>query len=75
MLEKIQKDFIDAGYQWTEHIYNDGWANCSIRFTKVTNPHAFSTYPTPKDCVGWGRFDREWAWQQAHEWLMKQQAA
>jgi hypothetical protein len=72
-LEKIQAAFMAAGFQWKEHIYNDGKAECSIEFTRDTSPHALSEFPRPKDCVGWGRFDRWWAWAQAYEWLQKQQ--
>ena len=74
-LEKIQRAFQSAGYQWTEHIYNDGNQECSIEFTQDRSPHALSTFPKPADCVGWGRFSRRWAWVQAYEWLQKKQAA
>ena len=72
---KIQQAFQEAGYQWTEHIYNDGspW-NCSLQFTRDRSPHALHTYPRPDDCVGWGRFERLHAWLQAGEWLEKQLA-
>jgi hypothetical protein len=72
MLESIQQDFIDEGYQWHEHIFNDGHAECMIEFTKDKSPQALSTYPRPADCVGWGRFPRLHAWQQAHDWLRQQ---
>lgn len=75
IIEKIQADFVRAGYQWKEQIYNDGkQGDCSIEFTQDKNPHVFTEYPRPKDCVGWGRFDRWWAWAQAHEWLLKKAA-
>lgn len=75
MIEKIQADFIRAGYQWKEYIFNDGKPECMIELTQDKSPHALDTFPKPPDCVGWGRFDRWWAWAQAHEWLLKKQAA
>lgn len=73
MIEKYQKAFVTAGFQWQERIYNDGKLECSIQFTRDKCPHALDTYPRPADCVGWGRFDRWWAWAQAYEWLCKEQ--
>ena len=72
MLEKIQADFLAAGFQWKERIFNDGKPECMIEFTRCQNPSAFDTYPRPNDCVGWGRFERLWAWTQAHNWLQTQ---
>lgn len=73
VIEKIQADFVAAGYQWQENVYNDGKLECSIKFTENKSPHYFSEHPGGD--FGWGRFDRWWAWAQAHEWLLKKQAA
>ncbi|KKK62505.1 hypothetical protein LCGC14_3003680, partial [marine sediment metagenome] len=58
----IQQKFIDAGYQWEEHIFNDGMSdNCSIHFTEDTSPGYFL-----KRCLGdfgWGRYSRKSCWQ------------
>lgn len=66
----IQQKFIDAGYQWEEHIFNDGMlGNCIIHFAKSTLPGYFLEH-----CLGdfgWGRFDRESCWRQANAWLDK----
>lgn len=76
-IEKIQNELVAAGYQWVEHIFNDGIArNCSIRLTLCKSPHHFDSC-TYDDCeyknkdVGWGRFERLDAWLQAKEWLLK----
>lgn len=69
-IESIQQAFRAAGFQWREQIFNDGRRDdCFIEFTKATDPSALTTYPKPPDCVGWGRFQRWWAWAQAEEWL------
>jgi len=73
MIEKIQKAFLAAGYQWQEHIFNDGMAECSIKFTLDKSPHYFEAHPCGD--FGWGRFDREYAWAQAYEWLLAKQKA
>jgi len=70
----IQQRFIDAGFQYLEHIFNDGKANCYIKFSRCQSPHHFDDCSS-KDCVyrkndvGWGRFSREEAWRMAAEWL------
>jgi hypothetical protein len=72
-IEQIQAAFIKAGFQWKEQIFNDGWdQNCMVEFTRDKSPHALSTYPRPADGVGWGRFERSHAWEQAYEWLLKE---
>ena len=71
----VQQKFIDAGYQWEEHVYNDGIyndglnINCSIQFTKDTDPFYFSHHVVGD--FGWGRFSRESCWGQANTWLEK----
>lgn len=67
----IQQKFIDAGFMFQETIFNDGKPNCSIRFTKDTSPHNFTYGNNLMGDVGWGRFDREYAWLMAEEWLDK----
>jgi len=63
-----QQAFMDAGYQWREHIYNDGSINnCSVDFTKNQSPTYFC-----KNIIGdfgWGRYPREVCWSKALEWL------
>ena len=71
-IDKIQDAFIKAGFQWKERMFNDGNSPCMVEFTRDTSPHALDTFPKPADCVGWGRFDRWWAWAQAYEWLVQQ---
>lgn len=70
---EIQEKFIQAGFQWKENIYNDSLPNCSLIVTRDVSPHALDKYPRPADCVGWGRFERLHAWQQAYEWLQTQE--
>lgn len=68
----VQQRFIDAGYQFTEHIFNDGSPNdCWIQFAKDKNPSFLSE--RVGDC-GWGRFSRMSCWRQAAEWLDEQES-
>lgn len=67
---KIQEAFQQAGFQWAEQVFNDDSPrNCFINFTTDNNPQALTTYPRPRDCVGWGRYARHIAWRMAYEWL------
>jgi DNA-binding XRE family transcriptional regulator len=70
----VQQRFIDAGYQFVEHIFNDdrGVGNCSIQFTKDECPHYFTKHPLGD--FGWGRFPRMDAWRNAAEWLDEQES-
>lgn len=73
-IAEIQNRFIKAGFQFQEHIYNDGHErDCSIEFTRCRNRHHFGAGRCMK-CdnigeVGWGRFPRLIAWSYAGEWL------
>ena len=72
-LMAIQERFLQAGYQFVEHIFNDEKAkyfgNCSIKFAKDPDPHQFTYGNNLCGDFGWGRFDRMHAWRQAAEWL------
>ena len=66
----VQQRFIDAGFQFVEHVYNDGnCRNCQIKFTRDTSPHCFTPDRNLLGDFGWGRFSRMEAWRQAAEWL------
>ena len=66
----VQQRFIDAGYQFQEHIYNDGGTgNCSIKFAKSKDPHVFSVGNNLVGDFGWGRFSRMRCWRMAAEYL------
>jgi hypothetical protein len=69
---EIQQKFYQAGYQWIEHIFNDGnsYNDCYIRITKHTCPLALGRYESGE--VGWGRFGREYCWREAYQWLLTQ---
>lgn len=67
-----QKAFANAGYQWVEHIFNDGDpGNCLIKMTKSTDPYDIDR---GKYTVCWGLFTRAGAWSKALEWLSHQQS-
>lgn len=73
LIAKIQREFIADGFQFIEHIYNDhnkSLADCSIRLTKTTSPHAFEFGLEREPNIGWGRFPRIDAWTMAHNWLL-----
>ena len=64
----VQQKFIDAGYQWEEHVYNDDLHdNCSIQFTKDPSPNYFLEHVMGN--FRWGRFSRESCWEQANAWI------
>ncbi len=64
----VQQRFLDAGYQYREHVFNDSNdRNCVIRFTCSRDPHYLRNHPASD--FGWGRFQRMDAWRQAAEWL------
>lgn len=71
----VQQRYIDAGYQFQEHIYNDGKTrigeliNCSIKFAKTKDPHVFSTPGSVLGDFGWGRYSRMECWRFAAEYL------
>lgn len=70
-IAEIQEAFRSAGYQWIEHIFNDGHyvGECSIKFTRSKEPNYFTDYPVGD--FGWGRYTRIAAWSMAYEWLFK----
>jgi hypothetical protein len=71
-VEDIQIEFKKLKIQWLEHIFNDDkleYGDCFLKVTKDTSPNAFSNYN--EKIYGWGRFSREYCWQQAYEWLNK----
>ena len=68
---EIQQRFQDNGFQWLEHIFNDGHKdNCIITFSLSKNPHHFSDGGSCDD-ASWGRFTRIVAWNKANDWLDK----
>ena len=63
---QYQLDISNAGWQWEEHIFNDGSSrNCMVSLTKNTDPTYFTKRPLGD--IGWGRFERYTAWYKAHE--------
>jgi hypothetical protein len=68
---KIQQKYMDAGYQWNEHAFNDGSGEVIINFTNDKSPHAFSAHHNLLGDFGWGRFDRLTAWRKANSWFSK----
>lgn len=61
----IQKVLSALGWQWQEHIFNDGHSNCYLTITKDTDPCILGK--TQGD-AGWGRFGRLYCWREALEW-------
>lgn len=64
---EIQQRFTNNGFQWLEHIFNDGLPDCSIKFSLSKNPHYFTDNRLGD--IGWGRFSRIEAWNKANDWL------
>jgi len=62
-IEEIQKEISDLGYQWREHIFNDGLgAECLLKISRSRNPMDIAD---DRDNVGWGRYRREYCWIEA----------
>lgn len=67
---EIQNAFIEAGYQFQEHVFNDGQAgNCLLELTRNKSPHAFDPDTGEESDFIVGRCKRYDAWRLAHEWL------
>jgi len=68
---QIQLAFQKAGYQWKEHIFNDGEKeNCVIDLTKITDPYYLDLWGNKKEISAWGRLERLDAWKQAYAKLL-----
>lgn len=62
----VQQRVIDAGFQFREHIFNDGWdRNCVVYIAKKHT----SLFVDGQHEWGWGRFPRHDAWRMVAEWL------
>ena len=66
-IDEIQAELRKLGWQWIEHIFNDGMSECYIILTQDKSPHALTTFPRPDDCMGWGRFNRHYCWHCAYD--------
>jgi hypothetical protein len=72
-LIKMQNEISELGWQWKEHIFhkNDYRPECVIELSKSENPHVFSIHcgevGYDPDKIGWGRFDRMYAWREAYK--------
>jgi len=78
-IAQMQDEIAAAGWQWLEHVFNDGMGlafNCFVKLSKRREPQVF-TDPAFRDPdeVGWGRFNRHWAWQQAYDYVMEKENA
>lgn len=70
-IEIMQNAIIALGWSFKEIIYNDGLlGDCFIEFTQ-DKKHQWGTYPLPQDCLGWGRYRRQVAWEMAYVWIVK----
>lgn len=61
------------GYQWLEHMFHlkDHRPECSIQLSNSKSPHCFTLDHEDYDCkLGWGRFDRDYCWQMAYEYIV-----
>lgn len=63
----MQKSIKQMGWQWMEHIFNDGsCADCYLKLTSRKNPTELSRGHD----IGWGRFARLYCWKEAHKWIV-----
>lgn len=73
---QLQKEIHKKGFQWTEHIFNDGRENnCHIEFTSEKTPSIFLEQLFKENIqgefYGWGRFRRLECWEKAHKVLCR----
>lgn len=72
-IEEMQEAIIKEGWQWQEHVFNDGdYRDCTISATDDKSPHAF-THEARDGLlgkVGWGRFPRQKAWEMAYNYIV-----
>jgi len=77
MIEAIitvaQEELKKEGYQWTEHIMNDGPNDCIICVTESTDPEIFDKQDGLCCVVSWGRHPRHMAWAFVLAWLYQRQ--
>lgn len=74
-IAQIQDEFIKDGFQFMEHVFNDGSErNCYVRFTKTTYHSAFNPGEERQPDIGWGRYNRQLCWQRAWTWLQEYRA-
>lgn len=79
-IDEMQDAILAKGWQYTEHIYNDGLGcgfECSIELTTNQNPSAIGSCrfvtPWPNDMpksIGWGRFSRRFCWAEAYDCIV-----
>ena len=79
-ITEIQDRLMALGWQWQEHVFNDGMhSDCFLRMTREKWCHAFSYWSKEEKpdkevdrirdtVIGWGRFSRQYCWEQALEW-------
>jgi hypothetical protein len=83
---EMQERILELGWQFEEHVFNDGNpANCYVRFCRDRSPHVFGSYAVDckdpqlraaiEDIIGWGRFSRQYAWEQAYDRIMERERA
>ena len=60
---ELQEELKSLGYQWQEHIFNDGMPDCFLEISNSINPSVFSMHP--ETIPGWGRFNRLYCWTEA----------
>ncbi len=70
----VQQRLIDNGYQFIEHIFNDGSKrNCFVMITKDTYVDFSCENHFLYGELGWGRFERHQVWMYVAEWLDEQE--
>jgi hypothetical protein len=79
-IQQMQDEIIAAGWQFQENVFNDdNPRNCYIQFSKSKSPHVFSIpreHDSPlwderKGMKGWGRYERQHAWEMAYNLIIR----
>lgn len=67
IIARIQLYLQKHGWQWEERVFNDGdFRNCTLKITQNTGLDRIIHLPGE---VGWGRFERIEAWDQAYTFV------
>ncbi len=68
-IAEMQEAIRNKGFQWIEHVFNDGHPNdCIIYLTKSKDGHYFGKHQCGD--IGWGRYRRQAAWEMAFQTIV-----
>lgn len=69
-IEEMQNAVHAAGYQWVEHVFPEG--DVYVKVAKSEEAYTLLDIPNAAT-MGWGRFDRDIAWEGIYRSLVLQE--